>query len=83
VQLGHPNLITYPNPVSDIISIDLSSVTGDGTISILTLEGKEILSQHTSGNNLITLNLCQLSQGIYLCRFINLQEIKTVKIIKQ
>ena len=82
-QLGHSNLITYPNPVVDMLNIDLTGITGEGTISILTLEGKVIQTQNTNGNSLITLNLSHLSQGIYLCRFSNAVEIKTVKIIKQ
>lgn len=83
IQLGHSNLITYPNPVTDVLNIDLTGVMGDGTISILTLEGKEIQTQKTSGSRLITINFNHLSQGIYLCRYSNATEQKTVKIIKQ
>lgn len=82
-QLGHSNLITYPNPVNDLLDVDLTGVTEEGTISILTLEGKVIQTQSTKGNSLITLNLSHLSQGIYLCRYSTAAEIKTVKIIKQ
>jgi len=83
MQLGHSILITYPNPVTDVLNIDLTGVIGEGSISILTLEGKAIQTQNTSGNSLITLNLSHLSQGIYLCRYTNSSKIKTVKIIKQ
>ena len=82
-QLGHSNLITYPNPVTDMLNIDLTGVTGEGTISILTLEGKVIETQNINGSVLVTLNLNYLSQGIYLCRYSTAAEIKTVKIIKQ
>jgi hypothetical protein len=82
-QLGHSNLITYPNPVIDVLNIDLTGITGEGTISILTLEGKEIQAQNINRSSLVTLNLNHLSQGIYLCRYSTKTEIKTVKIIKQ
>jgi hypothetical protein len=81
--LGHGNLITYPNPVTDVINIDLTGVTEDGIISILTLEGKEIQRQNTKANSLTTINLSHISNGIYMCRYINTEGIKTVKIIKQ
>lgn len=82
-QLTHSTLITYPNPVIDLLNIDLKGMTGEGTISILTLEGKEIQKQNTNGSSLIILNLSQLPKGIYLCRYSNAKEIKTIKIIKQ
>lgn len=83
MQLGNASLISYPNPVTDVLNIDLTGVTGEGTISILTLEGKVMQMQHTSGNSLITLNLSHLPKGIYLCLYVNSLETKTAKITKQ
>ena len=83
VQIDNANIVTYPIPVSDVLNIDLTGLTGEITLSILTMEGKEILTQTTNGGNLITLNVSHLAQGIYWCRYANAVEIKTVKIIKQ
>ncbi|GEM_PF-669648 len=84
LQLSTCNaLSTYPNPVTNVLNIDLSGVAAGGTISILSLEGKLLQTQKTDGANMVTLNLNQLSRGIYLCRYSNATEIKTVKIIKQ
>ncbi len=82
-QIFNSNLKTYPNPVEDLLSVDLLDVTGYGTISILSLDGKELQTQTTNGSSIITINLSHLSQGIYLCRYSSAAEIKTVKIIKQ
>jgi hypothetical protein len=81
--LGSANIVTYPIPVSDVLNIDLTGLTGEITLSILTMEGKEIQTQTTNGGSLITLNVSHLAQGIYWCRYANAVEIKTVKIIKQ
>lgn len=83
MQLGVSNLITYPNPVKELLNIDLSNLPAEGTISILTLDGKMIQTLNINGNSLITLNISNLVQGIYLCRYSNAEVIKTVKIIKQ
>jgi hypothetical protein len=83
MQLSNVHLIVYPNPVTDVLNIDLTGKIGEGTISILTLEGKVMQTQNTSGKSLVTLNLSRLTQGIYLCRYSNTLENKTVKIIKQ
>ena len=75
-------LNTYPSPVEDILNVDLTGLDA-GSISILTIEGKLLQEHKTEGKSTITLNLNQLSQGLYLCRYVNENEIKTVKIIKQ
>ena len=84
MQVSITNLITYPNPVDDLLNIDLSgSENMNGIISILSLDGKVMQTQETVGTGSVTLNLSQLPQGVYLCRYTNGAETKTVKIIKQ
>lgn len=83
VQLGHSSMRAYPNPVSDLLNIDLGGVKIEGIISIMTLGGKVIRTQIATGESTIILNISDLPQGAYLCRFVNGLEIKTVKIIKQ
>jgi hypothetical protein len=83
MQLCNAKLITYPNPVTDVLNIDLTGVTGEGTISILTLEGKVMQTHKTIMNSIVSINISYLTQGIYLCRYSNALENKTVKIIKQ
>ena len=83
IPLGHSQFIAYPNPVNDVLNIDLKGGESQGKISILSLEGKLLKAQKTDGSNTVTLNLSQLPQGIYLCQFTSTAEIKAVKIIKQ
>jgi hypothetical protein len=80
---GTANLVVYPNPVTDALTVDLTGKTGDVTISILTLEGKLMHTQNATGNSLVIMHLRHLPKGIYLCRYTTAEEIKTVKIIKQ
>ena len=82
--LSTAKLITYPNPVADMLTIDLiDQENRRGSISILSIEGKVMQEIKTNGIGTVALNLSQIPQGIYLCRYINESEIKTVKIIKQ
>lgn len=75
--------ILSPNPVSDVLTIDLTGVTGDGTICILTLEGIEMLKMSINSNSLATFNLSNFPHGVYLFKYSNELAIKTVKFIKQ
>lgn len=83
MPLSYSNLITYPNPVTDLLTIDLTGVIDVGTISILSLEGKVLQTQEYRGASFVKLSLSHLPQGIYICRYSNATQQKTVKIIKQ
>ncbi len=77
-------LKVYPNPIGDILNIDLTGMSATaGTLSILNFEGKTVLSQRVNNEGVLSLDIRSLPTGIYLCRFTNSKEIKTVKIIKQ
>ncbi len=83
IFLDFSTLNAYPNPVLDLLTIDLSGIMGEGIITIMTLEGKTIQMQTAIGKELITMNLSSLSNGIYLCRYSGTEEVRTVKIVKQ
>ena len=77
-------LKAYPNPVGDILNIDLTGMSEtEGTLSILNFEGKTMLSRQVNNEGVLSLDISHLPTGIYLCRYSNANEIKTVKIIKQ
>ena len=78
------NLSVYPNPVGDILNINLTGKSEtEGTLSILNFEGKTLVTRKVSNEGVLSLDISHLPTGIYLCRYINATEIKTVKIIKQ
>lgn len=82
-MVGTSNLIIYPNPVINKLTIELTgSENKNGILRILSLEGKELLAQKTTSTGIIILNLGHLTQGIYLCRYSNGAVLKTEKIIK-
>ena len=77
-------LKVYPNPVGDILNINLTGKSEtEGTLSILNFEGKTLVTRKVSNEGVLSLDISHLPTGIYLCRYSNATEIKTVKIIKQ
>lgn len=83
MQSANACFITYPNPVNELLNIDLTCEASEGTIRILSLEGKVLQIQKTGVQSIVTLNLSQLPEGIYLCSYANEKNIRTVKIIKK
>ena len=81
---GSDLLIAFPNPVENILYIDLSELNNvDGRFSVLGLDGKVLLSRNVQGFGVFSLNLSHLPKGIYICRYESTTETQTVKIIKQ
>ena len=77
-------LRVYPNPVNNTLNIDLTGTDKvEGTLSILNFEGKTLVTRKVSNEGVLSLDISHFPTGIYLCRYSNATEIKTVKIIKQ
>ena len=60
------SLKVYPNPAKGIVNIDLAgAVTGDTTFELFDVQGRKVISK-VSSNNIETLNIENLSDGIYM-----------------
>ncbi len=73
----------YPNPIVDMLYVDLRGKEVAGTLSILALDGRVMHTQQTSGNSLVSLQLGFLPKGVYLSQLHSSEGVKTVKIVKQ
>jgi hypothetical protein len=69
---GDPGLMIYPNPVSDLLTLDfILDQPGDVHETITDISGKLILSQSLEGkqgDNRVTTDISLLMPGIYLVR---------------
>jgi len=74
----------YPNPVTDVLNIELSA-TGSrpATVELLSIEGKVLYKGQFAGTRSYQINVSQFRQGIYLCRVNNGTSIETTKFCKQ
>lgn len=75
----------FPNPVSDVLNIRLSSkVASKSVIEILSLEGKIIYTQTLNSKTPVyQIDVSNLPKGLYLCKINDGTSIKTSKFIKQ
>jgi hypothetical protein len=62
----------FPNPCTDDVQIAFPSATGNGTVSVFNLQGKEVLSKRMdreeSRRGLVRLNTEKLPSGLYTSR---------------
>ncbi len=74
----------FPNPATDVLQVDFAEASESvGTINIINLDGKIVLEQKVAGKMTIYLNIIQLNQGAYICRFNYGKESFISKFIKQ
>ncbi|WP_264565094.1 S8 family serine peptidase [Flavobacterium sp. N3904] len=76
------DIIIYPNPTTDVVSITLSSDSDTGRICVFNILGKTILDQ-TIDKNTKSISLKSIDTGIYFYRLNLNGTLKTGKIIKQ
>ena len=60
------NIDAYPNPATNMVSIPLNGYNGKGTIKILDVTGKLIATKTINANNLISVDVTDISNGNYL-----------------
>jgi len=72
----------YPNPTNGIFTIQ-SFFENSITAKIYDVLGKQVLKSLSINNGMNTIDMTDLPKGIYLLKVNNLEETKTIKIIKQ
>lgn len=81
------NIKTYPNPVSDILTINLSNNKDKaGNLQLVNMLGQEVISKSvtlTEGENIIEWDLSQLSTGVYTLIFSSDTQRITQKVVKE
>jgi len=80
---ANATLSTFPNPVKDVLRVNLEKVSDAQTIEILNLTGKIIVSQQLAGQKTVSIDTSDLSAGLYICRTKGANGILTAKIVKQ
>jgi hypothetical protein len=82
---GNNNFVVYPNPASSQINVALSNARdGIYTYSLINQMGQELNSGdlNLTANSIQTLNIEELSYGVYFLKITNGQSTQTIKFIK-
>jgi len=72
----------YPNPVKNMLDINLSGYDGSSQVQVYDIQGR-ILLQQVFTNGRTTLNIASLITGVYLVKIRNKEEETVVKLIKE
>lgn len=84
VEKSNVALLLYPNPVVDVLNIQLSATASQADmIEILSIDGKVVYKQALkSPANIYQVNVSEFPKGLYLCRVKNGTTPQTTKFSK-
>jgi len=84
VAIAPQALKLYPNPVVDVLYLQLDQVANNtATVEILSIDGKMLFKQQIAARSSYQINVSHYKQGMYLCRLNNGTTIATTKFFKQ
>jgi hypothetical protein len=78
---GKSGFTLYPNPAKDEITVSLEAKTGTTLLTILDLNGREMISRNLTGT-ITRVDISKLADGIYVAKLLNRNGISYLKFIK-
>ncbi|PKA83162.1 putative secreted protein (Por secretion system target) [Ulvibacter sp. MAR_2010_11] len=75
------NFVIYPNPSNGNLNIKSVIDAGDVTISIFDLNGRKVYSQNTALNGTVSINVTNLSTGMYIVQIDGVNYVHNAKIV--
>ena len=76
------NVILYPNPSNDKITISLPAITGNSQLSIFNVSGEKVLERQLHESE-TQLDISALPRGVYFVRVQSERKVEVVKMIKE
>lgn len=78
-----PKVVVFPNPVNNVVNINLAAFKGKSEVSLFDVNGRVVLRREASAVN-TQLDISALPAGVYIIRIKNeAKEVNMTKIIKQ
>lgn len=72
------NINIYPVPTSQVLNVDLTNLEGNVTFSLKDVSGKTVIEQTNNAGGISTIDIQNLSKGVYILD-VNLNNNKTTK----
>jgi hypothetical protein len=76
------SIFLYPNPATNLLTIETSQTTKGSTVSIYNIDGQELIKQQMNESK-IQIDISKLKSGIYFVKVSNENAVEVRKIIKE
>jgi len=75
-------MATYPNPVSDQLTVQLTEEMKGSTVSLININGQKVYSELSKDLNL-KINMAKMPAGIYVLTIANKEKSSAIKVVKE
>ena len=80
---GTNQLSVYPNPVTDVLTIQNLSIEGSAVIEVLDIQGKVVSSTQVAGvYGNCNLDMKNIMSGVYIVRITSQNSVEEVRVVK-
>ena len=76
------NILLLPNPVKDVLTIQLESAVIKGRIKLLSVGGNLLFNKEIDGMSKVTVNMSSFASGFYMLIIDNGETVKKFKVLK-
>ena len=76
-------LVVFPNPVKDVVTVQLTEIDDNTTIQLIDIQGQVVVAPMNVVSNTATIDMSALSNGIYFIRVAANGTTREVKVVKQ
>jgi hypothetical protein len=82
-NVSDDDVFLFPNPVHGYVKVQFTKIVPQVVISIISLEGKKIISDHFTNTQVARFDTRQLQPGVYLVRIFSTDgSVKTLRMVK-
>jgi hypothetical protein len=76
------NILLLPNPVNDVLTIQLETAVIKGRIKVLSVSGNLLFNKEIDGLSKISVNMSSFASGVYVLIIDNGETVKKFKVVK-
>jgi len=76
-------LNVYPNPVKDVLTINLLSVSGQATVELFNLQGSLVSAPIAINSSSVNVNMADFADGVYILKVTSNGATEEVRVVKQ
>ncbi len=76
-------MLVYPNPVNELLNIDLGESYNEVLIRVMNIAGKIVIIQTFNQKQILELDLITLPDGIYFVNIMSEEKSATIKLVKK
>jgi hypothetical protein len=73
----------YPNPVQDVLNVNLANVDGQVQVELFTIQGSMVAAPYVVNNSNITINMEEVAGGVYMLRVTSNGVSQDIRVVKQ